>query len=144
LLHVATSGTRSEHANAALVGRLYEAFAARDRAAVSSLIADDCRWIIPGRGHQAGVYEGRDAVIELFRAITKKTGGTTELDVDAVIADDDYAVVLQRGRGTVDGRSAELDECLVYRIRDGQFVEMKEFQFDLYALDEWWDPERVA
>jgi len=61
-----------------------------------------------------------------------------------VIADDDYAVVLQRGRGTVDGRSAELDECLVYRIRDGQFVEMKEFQFDLYALDEWWDPERVA
>jgi uncharacterized protein (TIGR02246 family) len=144
LLRVTTSRTRSEHANAALVRRLYQAFEARDRAAVSSLLADDCRWIIPGRGRQAGVYEGRAAVIELFRTITRKTRGTTELDVDVVIAGDDYAIVLQRGRARIDGRSAELDECLVYRIRDGQVVEMKEFQFDLYALDEWWNPERAA
>jgi uncharacterized protein len=115
LLRVATSRTQSEHANAALVSRLYQAFATRDRAAVSSLLADDCRWIIPGRGQEAGVYEGRAAVIELFRSITRKTAGTTELD-----------------------------ECLVYRIRDGQVIEMKEFQFDLYALDEWWNPERAA
>jgi uncharacterized protein len=134
----------SEHRNAAVVRRLYDAFVQRDREVVSSLIAEDCRWIIPGRGAQAGTYEGRDAVIELFRSITKRTEGSATFDLDAVIADDDYAVVLQRGHGTVDGRSADLDECLVYRIEDGRIVEMKEFQFDLYALEEWWNPEMAS
>jgi hypothetical protein len=38
----------------------------------------------------------------------------------------------------VRGRPAVLDECLVYRLAGGRVVEMKEFQFDLYKLDEWW------
>jgi ketosteroid isomerase-like protein len=133
--------TAGEHANVALIHRLYDAFRRRDRDAVTSLIAEDCRWVIPGRGAQAGVYEGRDNVIELFRSITKDTEGSAEFDIDAVIANDEYAVVLQRGRGTrSNGMSAELDECLVYRIDDGRIVGMKEFQFDLYTLDEWMNP----
>jgi uncharacterized protein len=134
---VMTHDTTTEHPNVVVIQRLYDAFARRDREAVCSLIAEDCRWVIPGRGAQAGVYEGRDTVIELFRSITKDTAGSAEFDIDAVIANDEYAVVLQRGRGTVRGRRAELDECLVYRIEDGCVVGMKEFQFDLYGFDEW-------
>jgi ketosteroid isomerase-like protein len=137
---VANERVATEHPNATVVRNLYDAFARRDRDLVCSLIAEDCRWIIPGRGSQAGTYEGRDAVIELFRSITKLTEGSATFDLDAVIAADEYAVVLQRGHGTVDGRSADLDECLVYRIEDGRVVEMKEFQFDLYTFEEWWNP----
>jgi ketosteroid isomerase-like protein len=136
---LSTPDATTELPNAVLIRRLYDAFARRDRELVCSLIAEDCRWIIPGRGAQAGVYEGRDTVIELLRGITKDTAGSAEFDLDAIIADDRYAVVLQRGRGTIRGTPAELDECLVYRIEDGRIVEMKEFQFDLYALDEWLD-----
>lgn len=125
------------HPNVAVIDRLYDAFRRRDRDALEALLTDDCRWEIPGRGGQAGVYVGRDAVVDLFRRITKQTAGSAAFDVDEVIANDDCAVVLQRGRGTIEGRSAELDECLVYRIRDGRVAGMKEFQFDLYELDEW-------
>ncbi len=132
----AGTGTQ-EHPNAAVIRRLYDAFDRRDREAVCSMIADDCRWIIPGRGPQAGVHEGRDAVIDLFRWIMRRTEATAATEITGVIADGDYAIVLQRGTGTIRGVAAELDECLVYKLHDGQVVEMKEFQFDLYTLDEW-------
>ena len=135
---MSTAGGQAEHPNAVVVRALYDAFARHDRDAICSMIAEDCRWIVPGRGSQAGVYEGRDAVIELFRWIMRESTGTVHVDVDAVIADGEYAVVLQRGTATVRGRPALLDECLVYRLAGGRVVEMKEFQFDLYTLDEWW------
>jgi uncharacterized protein len=141
---LSTSDATTELPNVALIRRLYDAFARRDRELVCSLIAEDCRWIIPGRGAQAGVYEGRENVIELFRSITKDTLGSAEFDLDAIIADDRYAVVLQRGRATVRGKATELDECLVYRIEGGRIVEMKEFQFDLYGFEEWWNEGRDA
>ena len=131
----------SDHPNVKVIRDLYDAFARQDREVVTSLIAEDCRWVIPGRGKQAGVYEGRDTVLELFRSITKETAGSAEFDLDAIIADDRYAVVLQRGRGTFKGETAHLDECLVYEIVDGKVVGMKEFQFDLYTLDEWWNAD---
>jgi hypothetical protein len=133
---------KDEHRNAVLIRRLYDAYARRDRDTISSLIAEDCRWIIPGRGAQAGVYEGRVAILELFRGMMRDSNGTARIELEAVVADDQYAVVLQRGSGTIRGKSAVLDECLVHRIEGGRVVEMKEYQFDLYTLDEWLNAPR--
>ena len=126
-----------EHPNAQLLRRLYDAYARRDKDAICELIAEDCTWHIPGRGPYSGDYQGRDAIIELFRSLMRLSKGTAVIRLDDVIADDRYAVALQTGTGTIDGRHAELQECLVHTIRDGRVVSMREFQFDLYAADAW-------
>ncbi len=53
-----------------------------------------------------------------------------------MLANDTTAIALQTGRATIDGSTSELKEVLVHTIRDGQVVEMWEYQFDLYAFDE--------
>jgi ketosteroid isomerase-like protein len=126
----------SEHPNVAVLRRLYAAYAERDKDTICELIADDCTWNIPGRGPKAGTHRGRAAILELFRDLMRKSKGSAVIEVVDIVANDDHAIVLQIGRATIDGTESELKEVLVHTIRDGQVVDMWEYQFDLYAFDE--------
>jgi uncharacterized protein len=125
-----------EHPNARLLRRLYAAYAARDRATICELIADDCTWNIPGRGPKSGTHVGRDAILELFRDLMRRSSGSATIELHDVLANDTTAVALQTGTATIGGRTSALKEVLVHTIRDGRVVDMWEYQFDLYAFDE--------
>ena len=125
-----------EHPNAVLLRRLYDAYARRDRATICELIAPDCTWNIPGRGPQSGTHTGIDAILELFRDLMRKSLGSATIEVHRILADDDTGVVLQTGTATIGGRTTALKEVLVHTLRDGRVVDMREYQFDLYAFDE--------
>jgi uncharacterized protein len=126
----------TEHPNAVLLRRLYDAYARRDRARICEIIADDCHWNIPGRGPNAGTHVGIDAILELFRGLMRASKGTAVIELHDVLANDNTAVAIQTGRATIDGRESALQEVLVHTIRDGKVVDMQEYQFDLYAFDE--------
>ena len=126
----------TEHPNAVLLRRLYDCYQRRDRAGICELIADDCRWNIPGRGPNAGTHIGIDAILELFRGLMRASKGTAVIELHDVLANDTTAVAIQTGRATIDGRESALQEVLVHTIRDGRVVDMQEYQFDLYAFDE--------
>jgi ketosteroid isomerase-like protein len=126
----------TEHANALVLRRLYDAYARRDKATICELIADDCTWNIPGRGPKSGTHRGRDAILELFRDLMRKSGGSAQIEVEDIVANDRHAIVLQTGRATIDGKETALKEVLVHTIVDGRVVDMWEYQFDLYAFDE--------
>lgn len=125
-----------EHPNAVLLRNLYDAYSRRDREAICALIADDCRWNIPGRGPNAGTHVGIDAILELFRDLMRASEGSAVIELHDVLANDTTAVAIQTGRATIDGRESALEEVLVHTIRDGKIVSMQEYQFDLYAFDE--------
>jgi ketosteroid isomerase-like protein len=125
-----------EHPNVALLRRLYDAYARRDRETICELIAADCTWNIPGRGPQSGTHTGIDAIVELFRDLMRRSKGSATIEVHDILANDDTGVVLQTGTATIDGRTSALKEVLVHTIRDGRVVDMREYQFDLYAFDE--------
>jgi uncharacterized protein len=124
------------HPNEVLLRRLYAAYAARDKATICELIADDCTWNIPGRGPKAGTHVGRDAILELFRDLMRRSAGGASIELHDVLANDTTAVALQTGTATIDGHTSALKEVLVHTIRDGRVVDMWEYQFDLYAFDE--------
>ena len=126
----------SEHPNAMLLRRLYDAYARRDRDTICEIIASDCRWNIPGRGPNAGTHVGIDAILELFRTLMRASKGSAEIELHDVLANDTTAVALQTGRATIDGRESALREVLVHTIVDGKVVDMREYQFDLYTFDE--------
>lgn len=128
--------TTTEHPNVAVLRRLYDAYARRDRDTICALLAEDCRWNIPGRGPKAGTHIGQSAILELFRDLMRASNGSAVIELHDVLANDTTAVALQTGRATIDGITSELKEVLVHTIRDGKVVEMWEYQFDLYAFDE--------
>ena len=133
---MAPTPTDDRHPNAALLYRLYAAYAARDKDTICELIAEDCSWNIPGRGPQSGTHVGREAILELFRDLMRKSKGSATITVHDILADDTTGVVLQTGTATIDGTTTALKEVLVHTLHDGKVVDMWEYQFDLYAFDE--------
>jgi len=125
-----------EHPNVVLLRKLYDAYARRDKATISEIIADDCTWNIPGRGQSSGTHTGREAILELFRDLMRRSKGAATIELHDVLANDKLAVAIQTGHATINGATSALKEVLVHTIRDGQVIDMREYQFDLYAFDE--------
>ena len=66
------------------------------------------------------------------------TDGTFHLDLIDVLANDAHAVALFRGHGERDGKTLDNPTCLRMRMENGQVVEVWEFVWDLFAVDEFW------
>jgi ketosteroid isomerase-like protein len=104
--------------------------------AAFAFYAADVRFRIPGRSSFAGDHSGRDraiAYIEHARALSDAED--VEVEVVDVLAGRERVALLvherfHRASGTVDIRRAN-----VYRVRDGQIVEVQIFEADQDAVD---------
>lgn len=128
-----------EHLNAVRIRGLFQAFRERDLAAIQAAIPEQAVWHFPGRkGALAGSHRGRAAILAFLGKVTALTEGTFRFEIEDVIANDASAVAIFRGSGQRQGRTLDNPTCLRMRIRDGQIVEVWEFVWDLYAVDEFW------
>ena len=128
-----------EHPNAARVRAMFAAFASRDLATIQAAIPEHAVWHFPGRrGKLAGSHRGRDAILGFFMNVAGLSGGTFHLDLIDVVANDRHAVALFRGHGERDGKVLDNPTCLKMRIDAGAIVEVWEFVWDLYTVDEFW------
>ncbi len=129
----------AEHPNAVVVRNMFAAFERADLAEVQTAIPEHAVWHFPGReGKLAGDHRGRDAIIAFFLNVAGLTGGSFHLDLEGVLADDQWVVALFRGHGTRDGKTLDNPTCLKMRVEKGEIVEVWEFVWDLYAVDEFW------
>lgn len=128
-----------EHPNAARLRALFAAFRATDLTTVLEIIPEDAVWHFPGRGGQlAGSHRGREAILQFLLRVQSLTGGTFHLDLVDIVANDQRAVALFRGHGEREGRTLDNPTCLHVRMQDGRAVEIWEFVWDLYSVDEFW------
>jgi len=129
----------AEHPNAIRIRGLFQAFRDRDLAAIQAAIPEQAVWHFPGRkGALAGSHRGRAAILAFLGQVVSLTEGSFRFEIEDVIAGDTSAVALFRGSGRRQGRTLDNPTCLRMRIRDGQIVEVWEFVWDLYAVDEFW------
>ena len=129
----------NEHPNAALVRELFDAFGRGDVARIQEMIPQEAIWRFPGRkGKLAGTHEGRDAIFAFLLNVATLTNGTFHLDLIDVVANDRNAVALFKGSGRRDGKVLDNPTCLRLRFEDGKIVEVWEFVWDLYDVDEFW------
>jgi uncharacterized protein len=129
----------TEHSNAARVRALFAAFRSGDVDAVRAIIAEHAVWHFPGRrGQLAGAHRGRDAIFAFLLNVRALTDGTFHLELIDVLANDTHAVALFRGHGQRNGKTLDNPTCLQMRLDQGQVVEVREFVWDLYAVDEFW------
>lgn len=126
----------SEHPNVARIVKGYERFAARDLEGVIDLLADDIVWHVPTVGDRTVQRRGRDDVAAYLIGLYEHTGGTLELDVLEVFADDHHAVAHVRETATraADGERLDVREAHVFHLNSaGQAVEFWDIPADLHA-----------
>jgi uncharacterized protein len=124
--------------NAAIVERIFDAFARKEGLALRGLFAEDAVWRVPGRGVMAGTYRGREAIFRFLAMLPKQTDGTYRSELIDVLASDDRAAALYRARGERHGRTLELDQVLLFRI-DGSCVrEVLALPSDADAFEAFW------
>lgn len=124
--------------NAAIVRRIFDAFARKEGLALRGLFAEDAIWSVPGRGTMAGVYEGREAIFRFLAKLPKETEGTYGSRLIDVLASDDRAAALYRASGSRHGRTLELDQVLLFRIQDGLVRQVLALPSDPDAFEEFW------
>lgn len=136
--------TATEHPHAELVRRLLGAFVAQNRTEIVAIIAEDCVWRVPGNNVLGGEYRGRDAILAFFGRLKRLCDGPASFEIIDIAVSDHRAVAYQYGTIVVGGRAVRLKECLVFAIRDGQVIELDEFQFDQRTFDEVFAPDAVV
>lgn len=124
--------------NAAIVRRIFDAFARKEGFALRGLFAEDATWVVPGRGVMAGTYHGRDEIFRFLGRLPKETGGTYRSELVDVLASDMRAAALYRARGTRHGRTLELDQVLLFRIEDGLVTRVLALPSDPEAFESFW------
>jgi uncharacterized protein len=125
------------HEHAELVERVFGAFR-RDPRTLASLIAEDAVWTVVGRAPVAGVYDGRRAIFDLFRATQTLTDGTYEAKLRFVLADDERTVAVYRATGKRGERELDIDQALFIRFEDGRWAEILAVPLDPLAFDAFW------
>lgn len=131
----------TQHPNAGLLRKSYEAFAKRDMATVDTLFSDDIHWHNHGSSLISGDYAGKDAVFGMFARLLELTGGTGgRFEVHDIVADDEHAVSLLRARSSRPGTGKQLDvkEIHVCHVHNGKISEVWVFTEDQRVNDEYW------
>lgn len=124
--------------NAEIVRRIFGAFARKEGLALRGLFAEDAVWSVPGRGVMAGVYDGREAIFRFLASLQKETDGTYGSRLIDVLASDDRAAALYRASGARRGRTLELDQVLLFQIKDGLVRHVLALPSDPDAFEEFW------
>ncbi|WP_067690668.1 nuclear transport factor 2 family protein [Nocardia jejuensis] len=114
--------------NRELIEGIFQQLAQGNSRALGTAMAEDCRWVFPGSWSWSGVWEPRSAVLDgLLRPLMAQFADGYRNEADFVVADGDRVVVQARGYATtVSGEPYHQTYCFVFRIRDGQIVEIIE------------------
>jgi len=131
-------GAASER-NADVVRRLFGAFERKDGFGLRGLFAEDAVWRVPGDSAMAGTYSGRDAIFRFLGRLPKETQGTYGSKLIDVLASADRAAALYRASGERRGRRLDLDQLLLFRLRDGLLVEVLALPSDPAVFDAFWE-----
>jgi ketosteroid isomerase-like protein len=124
--------------NAAVVTRLFEAFERKDAFALRALFAEDAVWHVGGRSVVARTYQGRREIIRFLGTLPKLTDGTYSSRLIDVLASDDRAAVLYRATGRRERRELDIDQVLLFTLREGVVAEVVALPSDQHAFDAFW------
>lgn len=124
--------------NAAVVRRIFDAFARKDAFALRDVFAPDAVWVVPGSGVMAGTYRGRDEIFRFLGRLPRETGGTYASRLRDVLASEERAAALYRATGERAGRRLELDQVLLFRFEGGLVRHVLALPSDPLVFDAFW------
>jgi uncharacterized protein len=128
----------STRENEALVRRIFDAFARKQGLSLRDVFAEDAIWHVPGASVMAGTYRGRSEIFRFLARLPKLTNGTYGSRLIDVLVSGERAAALYRASGEREGRSLDIDQLLLFTIREGRVSEVLALPNDPLAFDEFW------
>ena len=119
-----------------LVKQMTEAFLKGDITKVLDLWHDDIVWYFPGRSIHAGVFHGKDKILE---HLAPPPGASFELLPKAYFGDDEYGAVLYETHSSLGDKTLVESRVMVCKIDDSKIIETRIYSGDIYAFDEFWE-----
>lgn len=133
------------HPNVERLQKFLDAYAARDRAAISEALADDAVWHVGGTHRLSGDYRGRDAVLGYFDRVGAETGGSLRLDPIELLANDRRGAAFLRVTGDRGGRHLDVTMAEAFQLDEGgRIQEFWAHATDQGAIDRFWAEEEQA
>ena len=93
---------------------------------------------MPGDSVMAGTHRGRTAIFRFLARLPKETAGTYGSRLVDVLVSAERAAALYRAFGERDGRSLDIDQLLLFTIRDGLVTEVLALPSDPAAFERFW------
>jgi hypothetical protein len=125
----------TEHLNATIGRRLFEAFAEGDVDAMRDAMAEDVVWHAPGTNRFSGRFDGRAAALDRLQRM-RDAGISSRLEVHDVVANDEHVVALVHLRiENSDGDRYDQPQVQVMHVRDGRIEELWSMNQDQSVLD---------
>jgi ketosteroid isomerase-like protein len=115
--------------NKNLVRSFYRAGDAGDLETAMAFLSDEITWTNIGSTDFSGTFVGKeDLATKLLGPVFSRLKAGIKTTVDLMVAEGDYVVVLDRGIAeTIDGKPYNNRYCHVFRIENGEIVEVTEF-----------------
>lgn len=128
----------SEHPNLERSRMGYAAFAEGDMDTVSSVMADDIVWHVPGDHELAGDYAGKEEVFSFFARLMQETEGTFGNEIHDILANDEHGVALVEASATRNGKTISNKVIHVFHMSDGKMTEFWNIPTDQKAWDDFY------
>lgn len=129
----------SEHPDAALVRRGYEAFTKGDMEKLATMMTADVIHHVPGSNPLSGHHKGREAVFDFYRRLGEETNGTFQVDLHTVLADGrGHVMSFHTARGDRGDRGIEIQEGLFFTVVGGKISDIDQCTQDIDEEDAFW------
>ena len=117
---------------------IFDAFARKQGFALRDCFAEDAVWHVPGASVMSGTYRGRAEIFRFLARLPKETNGTYGSRLIDVLASDDRAAALYRAFGERNGIALDIDQVLLFTIRDGLVSDVLALPGDPLAFERFW------
>ena len=129
----------SEHPNARRIRAIVdEVNRTGDNAPLLAIITDDCINHADGNSPLGGDHVGAEESLSKFPILYEMSGGTLRLETLDMIADDHFAVWLQRVTAQRNGRDLDHMLTVIWRFKGDNVVEMWDHFADVDERDRFW------
>ncbi len=118
--------------------RFYAAFIASDMARIWEFAGHDLVFHVPGRSRWAGVYRGREELLDLFVAVGRAAGNSVRMTVHDVVGGEEHVVGLHHATASIEGRHLDLNGTAVCHVEAGKISEMWIGWQSQRTFDEFW------
>lgn len=115
--------------NKKLMAEIYERLAQGDGSLFVEHLSDDAVFTMTGDNSWTGKRRGKENILRFFReTVGERAPGERKTVPTRILADEEWVVMEAVGQMTSkDGVPYRNDYCLLFRLEDGQIVEMKEY-----------------
>ncbi|MCB5164911.1 nuclear transport factor 2 family protein [Streptomyces bambusae] len=129
----------SQHPDAALIRRGYEAFVKGDMDTLSTLMTADVIHHVPGTNPLSGHHKGREAVLDLYRRLGEETRGTMRVELEKVMVDGrGHGISVHCFKADRGDRGMELHQSLFFTIVGGKITDIDACTEDIAEEDAFW------